>query len=70
MTANANPLKPPASLLCKIGSIAVHTDEMLNSPPSERPFDKAALVSLLNDPEVNAWLAQMSAIALLPVKRR
>lgn len=29
-------LKPPVSLLCKLGSIAVHADEMLSFLPLKR----------------------------------
>lgn len=67
MTKNANPLHPPASLLVKLGSIAVHVDELKS--PSGHHFDKIAVASLLNDAEVVDWIAQMSAMAMLPRKR-
>ena len=62
-----NPLKPEISLLSKLGSIAVHADEMLS--PKGHDFDKIALTSLLNDPEVKAWIAAMDKMAMLPKKR-
>lgn len=67
MTANANPLKPTVSLIVKLGSIAVHVEEMLS--PKGHTFDRAALQTLLDDAEVKDWIAQMNAMAMLPVKR-
>lgn len=58
---------PSLSLLCKLGSIAVHTDEMLSATGHE--FDRTAIESLLTDPEVSAWLAEMQADGLVPQKR-
>ncbi len=60
-------LKPSAALLCKLGSIAVHTEELLS--PGGHAFDRVALVTLLNDAEVRAWLADMDAAAMLPKMR-
>lgn len=60
-------LKPSVSLLVKLGSIVVHTDEFLS--PKGHNFDVHALTSLLNDKEVMDWLAQMDKMALLPKKR-
>lgn len=56
------------SLLCKLGSIAVHTEELLS--PDGHEFDRAALASLMTDPEVVTWLAEMQKAAFLPVKRK
>ena len=67
MTQNANPLKPPITLLVKLGSIAIHIEELAS--PSGHHFDKIAVASLLNDPEVKDWLAQMNAMAMIPRKR-
>ena len=67
MTKNANPLHPPASLLVKIGSIAVHAEEILS--PKGHEFDRHALETLFDDAEVKEWIAQMNAMAMLPVKR-
>jgi hypothetical protein len=62
-----DPLKPSAALLCKLGSIAVHTEEFLS--PDGHPFDKVALNTLLSDPDIKAWLSAMDAMAMLPKKR-
>lgn len=59
------PLRPPISLLCKLGSIAVHADELLS--PCGHPFDKAVLLQLLQDSEVKSWISNMKAF--MPVKR-
>lgn len=60
-----DPLKPSLGLLVKLGSIAVHCDEMLS--PSVHDFDKIAIQQLLNDPDVAAWIKAMGAF--MPVKR-
>lgn len=60
-------LKPSLSLLVKLGSIAVHTTELLS--PDGHQFDRVALASLLNDPEVRAWLSAMDAAAMVPKMR-
>jgi hypothetical protein len=67
VTQNANPLKPTASLLCKLGSIVVHVEEM--SSAKGHPVDKYAFGTVMNDPEVQDWLAQMRAMAMIPEKR-
>lgn len=61
----SDPHKPSLSLLVKLGSIAVHADEMLS--PTGHDFDRLALRSLLTDPEVVAWTEQMGEF--LPRKR-
>lgn len=63
----SDPLKPSVSLLVKIGSIAVHADEILS--PSAHSFDRHALQTLFDDEEVKTWLGQMNKMAMLPVKR-
>lgn len=60
-------LQPSPSLLSKLGSIAIHVEEML--APGGHEFDLAALQTLLADTEVRDWLAAMEALAMLPVKR-
>lgn len=60
-----DPLKPPVSLLVKLGSIAVHCEELLS--PGGHAFDKTALDGLLNDKEVKEWIKRMGAF--MPVKR-
>ena len=53
-----------------LGSLAVHIEEMLDSTdPSTRPFDEAAIRTLLADSELRRWLEKMDKMALLPVKR-
>ena len=63
--SNPNPLKPDLSLLVKLGSIAVHTEELLS--PAGHHFDKSALETLLSDQEVKEWIREMGAF--MPVKR-
>lgn len=60
-----NPLKPPLTLLVKLGSIAVHVDEMLSV--GGHAFDQTATEQLLGDPEVKQWIKDMGAY--MPVKR-
>lgn len=62
-----NPLKPTASILVKLGSIAVHVEEMMS--PAGHVFDKRAIESLLTDAEVVEWRKQMDKMAMLPKKR-
>jgi hypothetical protein len=61
----SDPLRPSASLLCKLGSIALHAEELFS--PRGHHFDKTALEVLLNDYEVREWITAMGA--LLPKKR-
>lgn len=63
-----DPLKPSPSLLSKLGSIAVHVDEMLSLTGHQ--FDREIIKSLLADSEVMAWIEQMDAMAMLPKKRK
>lgn len=62
-----NPLQPSASLLIKLGSVIVHQEELMS--PNGHTFDQHALKTVREDPEVVAWLAQMTKMAYLPVKR-
>jgi len=62
-----NPLRPELSLLVKLGSIAVHVDEMLS--PKGHHFDKEVIRSLLNDEEIKKWIKEMDRLAFLPKKR-
>lgn len=62
-----NPLKPELGVLVKLGSIAIHTKEMLS--PGGHPFDKLELDHLLEDPEVAEWLKAMDEMAFLPKMR-
>jgi hypothetical protein len=60
-------LTPSPALLCKLGSIIVHADELTS--PFGHEVDREALRSLLTDPEVTEWIAGMGAMALVPLKR-
>lgn len=60
-------LKPSASLLCKLASIAVHIDEYFS--PDGHELDREALSSLLSDNEVELWVAAMTEAGLAPRKR-
>lgn len=63
-----DPLKPSPALLCKLGSVLVHAEEMAS--PDGHTFDKVALDQLLADPEVTEWRGMMDLMAMLPKKRR
>ncbi len=60
-------LEPGMALLSKLGSIAVHAEEMLS--PQGHEFDAETLKTLLADGEIVAWLKGMNEMALLPKKR-
>jgi hypothetical protein len=62
-----DPLKPSPALLCKLGSIAVHVEEMLSVNGHE--FDRIALETLCNDIDVQSWLMDMSKSGMVPVRR-
>ena len=64
----AGPTNPGVLLLIKLGSIAVHVDEMIetNFDPRSMLFDKSALATVFDD-EVRQWIKDMGP--LLPLKR-
>ena len=62
-----DPLRPSVDVLCKLGSIIVHADELLS--PDGHPVDREALQSAMSDPAVKEWLDSMGAMALVPLKR-
>lgn len=66
-TMNETTLHPAVSILCKLGSIAVHAEEMLSE--SGHDYDRIALRSLLQDEEVQTWLTEMANQAFVPRKR-
>lgn len=66
-TMEADPFKPSATLLAKLGSAIVHADEAMSD--QGHAADEAAFRSLLTDQEVQDWLAAMQVNALVPVKR-
>lgn len=59
-------LNPGVKLLSKLGSAIVHAAEFHETA---EPLDLQAFKSIVADPEVEAWLRSMRAMALLPVKR-
>lgn len=63
-----NPFLPSISLLVKLGSIAVHADELTSADGHQ--FDAAAIRSLLADPDIAEWIRQMNKEAFLPIKRK
>lgn len=67
MTDKADCLKPPISLLVKLGSISVHVEEMLSA--TGHAFDLDTLKYLLQDKEIINWINEMNKLALLPVTR-
>ena len=62
-----DPTKPSMTVLVKIGSAMVHADEMLS--PTGDDYDKIALQSLINDPEVQSWIAAITKLGFVPLKR-
>jgi hypothetical protein len=66
MATDLTPEKPPLTLLCKLGSLAVHIDEALSD--DSHLYDWTAIHMLLDDPEVKQWIADMGP--LLPKKRK
>jgi hypothetical protein len=58
---------PKLSLLVKLGSIAVHADEMLS--PGAHEFDMEAIKPLLRDPDLKEWIKQMTEKGFMPVRR-
>lgn len=60
-------LTPSPALLCKLASVAVHADEMLSSKGHH--LDRVALLSAINDAEVQKWIAEMVELGMAPVKR-
>lgn len=60
-------LQPDVGLLVKLGSIAVHAEEMMS--PGGHHFDHVVLRQLLDDGEVKDWLKEMDRLALIPKKR-
>ena len=54
---------PSLSVAVKLGSIAVHVEEMLS--PTRHRYDVSALSTILEDAELRAWLDEMGKLALL-----
>jgi hypothetical protein len=64
-------MKATERVLVKLGSIARHTEEFLETweASGDVTFDREAIRGLLADPEVVALMEDMDRRALLPVKR-
>lgn len=60
-------LVPPVSLLAKLGSVVGHVEEMLG--PDGHRFDRVAIDSLLADPELREWMAEMRKAQFVPEPR-
>jgi hypothetical protein len=64
----SNPLAPSPQLLCKLGSVIVHAEELAS--PDGHDFDAVALKQLMGDAQVKEWLADMRSMAMIPEKRK
>ena len=62
-----NKFQHSLAILIKLGSIAVHTKEMLSKEGHE--YDIQAIKTLLVDPEIIDWIKAMDKMALLPKER-
>lgn len=60
-------LNPSPALLCKLGSIVVHVDEMLSVHGHD--YDRIAIKNILSDPDIKLWISEMEKMAMVPVKR-
>lgn len=58
--------KSDTHLAVKLGSIIVHADEI--TEPGAHDFDRIAIRTLVDDPEVQSWLRSFPP-AMLPLKR-
>lgn len=61
-------LRTLRTLVLKLACIAVHAEEFLSS--DGREADRQAIMGLLRDPEVRAFLDDPANMVLLPLKRR
>ena len=64
----SNPLAPSPAVLSKLGSLAIHAEEMISE--DGHAFDRSAIESLLSDQELREWIRRMDELALLPKKRK
>ena len=64
---SADPLNPTPTVVAKLASIMAHYEEFLS--PTGHDFDQAAFISLVEDHEIQAWVAAMRDNGLMPVKR-
>lgn len=64
----ADPKAPSLNLLMKLGSIVVHTGEMLDEKSLvARAVDEGTVRMLLDDQDVKAWVEAMGP--MLPLRR-
>ena len=63
-----DPLSPPMAVLAKLSAIVVHYEEWQSD--QGHPFDKTSLDMAINDPEVQAWVRNMTTLGFAPVKRQ
>lgn len=59
---------PPKSLLLKLGAIVVYA-KAINENTVVHNFNRIALTTLLDDPEVQEWMSRMDAEGHLPEPR-
>ncbi len=64
----AYPFEITPALAAKLGSALVHIEEGRSA--DGHAFDWTALDMLLQDPEVQQWIAALQKMAMVPVKRR
>lgn len=62
-----DPLKPSKPLLMSLGSVLIHALEYMS--PDGRELDLLAMQNSWS-PEVEQWIAQMEAKALIPMMRK
>lgn len=65
--AKANVLSPPPATLAKLGSIIAHVEE--GAGIDGHHFDWHTVFTLIQDADVQAWLAAMRALAFVPQPR-
>lgn len=66
-TAIVQKIAMPMPLRIKLGSLVVHCEELLS--PSGHEYDKHAINTLLQDPDVRAFMEETAKMGVLPVKR-
>jgi hypothetical protein len=59
--------EPSISLLCKLGSITRHVEEIASD--TGYPFDIEILKTLVGDPEIIEWISEMDDMALIPARQ-
>jgi len=55
------------TLAAKVGSLVAHVEEGLSR--KGHAFDVMAVKALLEDADIQGWLAELRSLSLLPVKR-